>query len=178
MKPAAGRPEPRRPNGRAASPDKGKRRTGKAVATPSRDVTGSIGKIVILLILVGGVGIIAYNAFRGGAQVGAAVVEPATLSPVAATGKALFAANCATCHGAEANGTDHGPPFVNDIYNPGHHPDEAFLFAAKNGVRAHHWRFGNMPPVQGVTDADVSAIVRYVRELQEANGIRFRPHVM
>jgi hypothetical protein len=35
-----------------------------------------------------------------------------------------------------------------------------------------------MPPVQGVTDAEVAAIVRYVRELQEANGIRFKPHVM
>jgi mono/diheme cytochrome c family protein len=178
MKPGAGRPGPRQPHDRAVPPERGKRRTGKAPATQLRDVTGSIGKIVILLILGGGVGIIAYNAFRGGAQVDAAVVEPATLSPVAAAGKALFETNCATCHGATANGTDHGPPFVNDIYNPGHHADEAFIVAARNGVRAHHWRFGNMPPVQGVTDADVSAIVRYVREVQEANGIRFRPHLM
>lgn len=178
MKPGAGRPEPRRPDGRTVSPDKGKRRTGKAPATQPRGVTGSIGKIVILLILVSGVGIIAYNAFRGGAQVGAAVVEPATLSTLASAGKALFKTNCARCHGPQANGTDHGPPFVNDIYNPGHHPDEAFFFAAKNGVRAHHWPFGNMPPVAGITDADLAAIVKYVRELQEANGIRFRPHVM
>lgn len=179
MKPGAGRPEPRRQNGRAAPPENGKRRTGKAPGVTRRGgATGSIGKIVILLVLAGGVGIIAYNAFRAGAQMSAAVVEPATLSPIASAGKALFRANCATCHGATANGTDHGPPFVNDIYNPGHHPDDAFILAARNGVRAHHWRFGNMPPIQGVTDADVSAIVRYVRELQEANGIRFRPHVM
>ena len=35
-----------------------------------------------------------------------------------------------------------------------------------------------MPPVEGVSDADVTAIVRYIRELQEANGIRYHPHVM
>jgi len=141
-------------------------------------ISGSISKIAIALVVVGGVGIVAYNMFRGGAGVGAAVIEPATLSTLASAGKALFKGNCARCHGPQANGTNLGPPFVNDIYNPGHHPDEAFFFAARNGVRAHHWPFGNMPPVAGITDAELAAIVKYVRELQEANGIRFKPHVM
>jgi hypothetical protein len=35
-----------------------------------------------------------------------------------------------------------------------------------------------MPPVEGVTDDDLRSIVRYVREIQEANGIVFKPHVM
>jgi mono/diheme cytochrome c family protein len=138
----------------------------------------SIGKIAIVAVLVGGVGVIAYDVFRGRSGTTVDVVDPATLSPLATAGKALFEANCAPCHGPKANGTDHGPPFVNAIYNPGHHPDEAFLLAAKTGVRAHHWKFGNMPPVPGVTDADVTAIVRYIRELQEANGIRYQPHAM
>jgi len=43
--------------------------------------------------------------------------------------------------------------------------------AAKNGVRSHHWRFGDMPPVDGVTNADVMMIARYIRELQKENGI-------
>jgi hypothetical protein len=43
--------------------------------------------------------------------------------------------------------------------------------AVKNGVRAHHWRFGDMPPVEGVSDEDATKIVAYVRELQRANGI-------
>jgi hypothetical protein len=47
----------------------------------------------------------------------------------------------------------------------------AFVLAAKNGVRAHHWKFGNMPPVKGLTQADVKYIARYVRELQRENGI-------
>ena len=39
------------------------------------------------------------------------------------------------------------------------------------GVRAHHWKFGNMPAIENLTRSDVTAIVAYVRELQRANGI-------
>jgi len=63
------------------------------------------------------------------------------------------------------------PPLVHKIYEPNHHGDMAFLMAARNGVRAHHWKFGNMPPVEGITDAEVITIVAYVRALQRANGI-------
>jgi len=73
------------------------------------------------------------------------VTEPG-LSALATEGKTLFEANCATCHGIKASGTDKGPPFVHDIYNPGHHADHAFFAAAKFGVKQHHWRYGNMPP--------------------------------
>ncbi|MGH1460209.1 MAG: c-type cytochrome [Paracoccaceae bacterium] len=100
------------------------------------------------------------------------VVVPETLSANAEIGKAAFEAKCAACHGANAAGQDGvAPPLVHKIYEPSHHGDAAFLLAAKNGVRAHHWRFGNMPPVEGVTDGDVKMIVAYVRELQRANGI-------
>lgn len=67
---------------------------------------------------------------------------------------------------------------MHDIYNPGHHADEAFLRAARNGVQQHHWRFGDMPPQPQVSDEQLVQIVRYVRELQQANGIRFKPHRM
>ncbi|SFO18158.1 Cytochrome c553 [Roseovarius lutimaris] len=106
---------------------------------------------------------------------GAAIVEvrlPAELSPQGEMGARAFKAKCATCHGANAAGHEgKGPPLVHRIYEPGHHSDMAFVLAAKNGVRSHHWRFGNMPPVEGVTDADVKAIATYVRELQKENGI-------
>lgn len=180
----AGRRGSRRSNGTGAAPQSGQRAPSRedrgrlAGRKRPADFAGSIGKIAILLVLAGGVGIIAYNALRGGAAVGVAVVEPATLSTLARNGKTLFEANCAACHGQKGGGTDHGPPFVNDIYNPGHHSDAAFVLAARSGVRAHHWRFGNMPPVAGLTDPNISAIVRYVRELQEANGISFKPHTM
>ena len=89
-----------------------------------------------------------------------------------ATGEEVFIEQCAVCHGENAAGQDGvAPPLVHKIYEPSHHGDAAFLLAAKNGVRAHHWRFGNMPPVEGVTDGDVKMIIAYVRELQRANGI-------
>jgi len=108
---------------------------------------------------------------------GGDVVVP-KLSALAARGKSAFDANCASCHGANAAGADNGPPFVHDIYNPGHHSDRAFYLAARQGVRRHHWPFGDMPPQPQVTDEELTAIVRYVRELQEANGIFYHPHTM
>ena len=100
------------------------------------------------------------------------VAVPEMLSANAEIGRMAFEAKCAACHGANAAGQDGvAPPLVHKIYEPSHHGDVAFLLAAKNGVRAHHWRFGNMPPVEGVTDGDVKMIVAYVRELQRANGI-------
>ena len=107
-----------------------------------------------------------------------AVTVPAELSPQAQAGKTAFDANCARCHGTNAAGTDHGPPFVHIIYNPGHHTDQAFFLAAKIGVRSHHWRFGDMPPQPQVSDQQLRDIVAYVRALQEANGIFYQPHQM
>ena len=142
-------------------------------------LAGSLGKIAVIFVVAGGVAIFAYQAFQTTSTKGVGgFVEPASLSPLASAGKVLFEVNCARCHGQQGKGTDHGPPFVNDIYNPGHHPDVAFVLAARNGVRAHHWNFGNMPPIKGITDADMAAIVKYVREFQEANGIVYKPHVM
>ena len=63
------------------------------------------------------------------------------------------------------------PPLVHNIYEPGHHGDEAFQRAVAVGVRRHHWPFGDMPPVEGLSRADVALIVAYIRELQSANGI-------
>ena len=117
--------------------------------------------------------LIAALGWQGAAAEDAMVaVEVPELSEAALAGKALFDGNCARCHGVNAAGRrTAGPPLVHRIYEPGHHGDLSFLLAARNGVRAHHWRFGNMPPVMGVTDAEVAAIIVYVRELQRANGI-------
>nr|WP_246100898.1 cytochrome c [Palleronia caenipelagi] len=107
-----------------------------------------------------------------GASALADVVVPDTLSANAQVGKVAFEAKCAECHGENAAGKDKaGPPLIHKIYEPSHHGDASFLLAAQNGVRAHHWSFGNMPAVDGVTDGDVKSIIAYVRELQRANGI-------
>lgn len=94
------------------------------------------------------------------------------LSERAKAGQVAFEANCASCHGNNAAGKDgFAPPLVHKIYEPDHHADLSFQLAVKNGVRAHHWRFGNMPPVESVSEDKVADIVVYVRELQRANGI-------
>jgi len=87
------------------------------------------------------------------------------------SGEAKFNASCSMCHGQRASGTDHGPPLVHKIYEPSHHGDAAFQLAAANGVRAHHWEFGNMPKIEGVTPEDVDQIVKYIRWLQKQAGI-------
>ncbi|WP_146589411.1 c-type cytochrome [Puniceibacterium confluentis] len=101
-----------------------------------------------------------------------AVTLPETLSQDATIGKRAFDATCAACHGANAAGKlGSGPPLVHKIYEPSHHGDMAFVLAAQQGVRSHHWKFGDMPPQPGLTPADVLMIAGYVRELQRANGI-------
>ena len=108
------------------------------------------------------------------ATAGAPLVDVAVpaLSGEAKAGEALFNANCAACHGANAAGQEGvAPPLVHIIYEPNHHSDAAFHLAAQRGVRAHHWPFGNMAPVDGVGEAEVDRIVTYVRTLQRANGI-------
>jgi len=101
-----------------------------------------------------------------------AITLPASLSPEATMGQRAFAATCAACHGESATGKmGFGPPLVHKIYEPSHHADMAFQLAVQNGVRAHHWKFGDMPPQTGLTPSDVANIVAYVRELQRANGI-------
>ena len=88
-----------------------------------------------------------------------------------AAGGELFAANCAQCHGADANGSNQGPSFLNDIYVPSHHADGAFLLAVRNGVQPHHWDFGPMPPRPGLSDQDVADIVAWVRQMQREDGL-------
>ena len=97
---------------------------------------------------------------------------PDELSKVAQIGKLAFQSNCLACHGENAVGQKGvAPPLIHKIYEPSHHGDESFQRAVAVGVRAHHWKFGNMPAVEGLTRGDVKAIIAYVRELQEANGI-------
>ena len=79
---------------------------------------------------------------------------------------------CASCHGANASGTTKGPPLAHRIYEPSHHGDAAFHLAVRNGVAAHHWRFGNMPAQPQVAETEVDRIIAYVRWVQREVGIR------
>jgi len=75
-------------------------------------------------------------------------------------GEPLFNSHC-------ARGTAQGPSFLDKIYEPNHHADAAFYRAPELGVRAHHWNFGDMPKVPGVSREDLTQIISYVRWLQK-----------
>ncbi|WP_341863623.1 cytochrome c [Gymnodinialimonas sp. 57CJ19] len=102
----------------------------------------------------------------------AEVLLPETLSANAQIGENIYLSQCADCHGVDSVGrAGIAPPLVHIIYEPSHHGDEAFQRAAALGVQQHHWSFGNMPAVEGLTRGDVAMVVDYIRELQQANGI-------
>ena len=88
-----------------------------------------------------------------------------------AKGESLFNKNCALCHGQAGIGTNSGPLLVHKIYEPNHHADESFHRAVHDGVIAHHWRFGNMPPLPNISRDNVEQIIQYIRWLQKQAGI-------
>ena len=131
-----------------------------------------------ILLLVGGIAALSWQYSSKPNQTGASDLVIPKLSPLAAQGQMVFNANCARCHGVNAMGTNAGPPLIHDIYNPGHHGDAAFYRAVKQGSPQHHWSFGSMPPQPQVNDDEIAAIIRFIRETQEANGIVYRKHQM
>ncbi len=93
------------------------------------------------------------------------------LAPNQALGKPLYDKNCAVCHGQTLAGSDKGPPFLHFVYVPAHHGDASFQMAVKYGSRAHHWKFGDMQPLPGLSPDDVAHITAYVRSVQRRAGI-------
>ena len=137
-------------------------------------------------LLVGvctGAAVAAFTILRPGSIEEAAPQEPLEgdamvaiqMPPIegnAAIGQRVFEVSCASCHGVNAVGVEGaGPPLIHKIYEPSHHADEAFQRAVSQGVRSHHWQFGDMPPVEGLTRGDVAMVIAYIREIQRANGI-------
>ncbi len=109
----------------------------------------------------------------GLAQSGAIYPDPKEpeMTPRLQLGLMNYGAYCGSCHGKTGGGSDKGPTFIHRVYHPGHHGDGHFLTAAKRGARAHPWKFGDMKPVAGVSDAQLELIVEYVRAVQRVNGL-------
>lgn len=121
------------------------------------------GLLLLMLLFVGCSG----SPSSSGAPAGPVPKAPAEL----AKGETLFNTHCARCHGEGARGTDHGPSFLSKIYEPSHHGDAAFQLAPQRGVRAHHWNFGDMPKIDGVSPQEIDQIISYVRWVQKQAGI-------
>ncbi len=82
-------------------------------------------------------------------------------------GQLLYENYCSSCHGLQLNGSDKGPPLLHPFYKPSHHGDQSFYRAALQGVHQHHWAFGNMAPVEGMTAKKMDSLVPYVRYYQQ-----------
>ena len=99
-------------------------------------------------------------------------LPPANFVADVARGNQLFSDNCAVCHGAKALGSARGPSLIHKIYRSRHHADLAFQWAARDGVRAHHWKFGDMPPQPQMTPEAMGHIIAWVRREQRLAGIQ------
>ena len=95
---------------------------------------------------------------------------PAQDAELVAQGEPLYQASCASCHGTDLRGTDQGPSHLSIVYEPNHHTDDSFRNAIANGAPQHHWNFGDMPAVGGLSDSDVEAVIAFVRAEQERQG--------
>ena len=152
------RPRKQRQASRSSLQDSRRRQEPK-----SRQIGATVWALIAVTLVIGTLVVLAQI------EPGPSVVErdPAAV----AAGEGLFVASCAVCHGADLQGSPTGPPLLVPTYAPNHHADEAFQQAVAFGTPAHHWGFGDMAPVPGLSRDDVSKIIEYVRSVQEAEGI-------
>ena len=138
----------------------------------ARTLVASLAVVSLLFVAIGCGGEGGQQYATSQSQATGEVPSPGyQLSETARAGEDLFNANCSICHGVNAAGTGRGPTLIDRIYHPGHHSDLSIHSAVRQGVRQHHWTFGNMAPVPGVSPGDVDRIICYIRELQRAEGI-------
>jgi cytochrome c2 len=128
--------------------------------------------LLVLVVLLVVLGYVSRDLWDGAPPSRPIAVVVPELSSTAREEREAFDRRCAECHGQHAAGTAIGPPLVHPAYRPAHHADVAFALAVQRGVAAHHWRFRDMPSQVGTPPDEVAKITRYVRELQQANGIR------
>ena len=88
-----------------------------------------------------------------------------------AKGQMLYEKYCSSCHGAQLTGSDKGPPLLHPFYKPSHHGDQSFYSAALKGTRQHHWEFGDMAPIEGMTAKKMDRVVSFVRYYQQQKGL-------
>ncbi len=123
----------------------------------------------LLLILV--LFLVACDVLDPEARRAALHLPPAGFKGNAIQGNKLFDTNCSSCHGGAAAGTTQGPALVHNIYRPSHHADYAIHMAVRDGVRQHHWHFGDMPAIPQITPEEVAHIIAYLRREQSKAGI-------
>lgn len=93
------------------------------------------------------------------------------LSTEAAAGRIAFNTHCSECHGKDGIGDMTGPPMLYPFYRPADFPDERFGQAVREGAPKRLWKMGSMKAMPEVSEAEIKAMLLYVREAQAANGM-------
>ena len=90
---------------------------------------------------------------------------PAVAAALLASGKSVYAQNCLTCHMADGLGVDGlNPPLVKTDYVLGDKKRLVnVLLNGLQGVEVNGERYGNVMPAQELTDAQMAAVLTYVR---------------
>lgn len=86
------------------------------------------------------------------------------LGETALRGKALYQANCLSCHGGSSGGTIRDiPPKHNANGHTWHHADQLITDIVLNGARIPNYEW-KMPAFKDkLTEADVKAIIEYLK---------------
>lgn len=95
------------------------------------------------------------------------------LSASAQHGRTIINAQCAECHGIDGTGGSRkGPPILHSMYRAEIFPDFVLKRSILEGKREKNWRFGPMPAMPELSEADVNGVIAFVREVQTATGIQ------
>ncbi|MEG3637629.1 c-type cytochrome [Magnetococcus sp. PR-3] len=136
----------------------------------------SYSGLMLMMLVIGGIFLALYGGpqemfHREGEEFIIKQIPPKVVPQVFQPGQALFQSNCIDCHGRWAEGTNQGPPLIHPYYKPSHHANFTFNRAVKQGVKSHHWSFGDMPPQPHMSIHQVEQIILFIRWWQRQNGI-------
>jgi cytochrome c oxidase cbb3-type subunit III len=120
-----------------------------------RRAVGAIRFMALSAVFCAGGAITAYPVFANGAAT-AKTQEGARKRGGDSTGRELFVANCSRCHALDGSGGE-GPNIQDAPVKLG---DEGLARTIKNGVAGT-----GMPAFTGLSDAEVAAILSYIRSL-------------
>ncbi len=101
----------------------------------------------------------------------AAAAETVQIPFSLAKGQVLYEKYCSSCHGPALDGTDEGPPLVHPFYKPSHHGDKSVYRAVLQGTKQHHWNFGDMEPVPGMTPKKMDSLLPFIRYYQQQKNL-------